>query len=308
MKKSVLLFLGLMLTTFAYCQSADEQKKIDSIENAFTYQHGTITLKGGIGILTVPKGFKYLDPEQAEKVIVDLWGNPGGENVTLGLLLPENQKILANKGYVFNIQYDEIGYVKDDDADDIDYADLLKEMQEGSIEENKERQKNGYEPITVIGWANQPFYDKENKILHWAKELKFGDQKVNTLNYNVRVLGRKGVLILNAIATMNDLPQVKQDISQVLNIVQFSDGYAYKDFDPKVDEVAAWTIGGLVAGKVLAKVGFFAIIAKFGKIIVFGIIAFFSAIWKRLRGKRNEEPTTEPEEEPVTQEFTEQNS
>ena len=45
------------------------------------------------------------------------------------------------------------------------------------------------------------------------------------------------------------------------------------DFDSKIDNVAAWTIGGLVAGKVLAKAGFFAIILKFIKpllLLLFG--------------------------------------
>jgi hypothetical protein len=39
--------------------------------------------------------------------------------------------------------------------------------------------------------------------LYWARELKFGEQPVNTLNYNIRVLGRKGVLVLNFIANMD---------------------------------------------------------------------------------------------------------
>lgn len=232
--------------------------------------------------------------------MVELWGNPKGENLTLGLLLPESQGVLSKNGYVFNIQYDEIGHVKDDDADDINYDDLLKDMQEGTVEENKERQKAGYEPVSIVGWAAKPFYDEDRKILHWAKEIKFGKDPLNTLNYNIRILGRKGVLVLNAIATENELPLVQKDINKVLDIVQFNDGYKYEDFDSSVDDVAAWTIGGLVAGKVLAKVGFFAIFAKFGKLIVLGLLGFFGAFKNKVKGwfSKDKNNENDNEEEP----------
>jgi len=297
MKKTTLTIISFLLTLFVYSQAENPQINIDSIEKSFRYEHGTITLKNGVGKINVPKGFKYLNTVQAEKVLIDLWGNPKSENLTLGLLLPENQGVLSQNGYVFNIQYDEIGYVKDDDADDIDYDDLLTEMKEETVEENKARVKEGYESIQFVGWAAKPFYDKERKILHWAKEIKFGNNQINTLNYNVRVLGRKGVLVLNAIATKADLPLVQKDINKVLDIVQFNDGYKYKDFDSSIDEVAAWTIGGLVAGKVLAKVGLFAIFAKFGKLIIFGLLGFFGVFRNKLKNlfSKNKTSETKPE-------------
>lgn len=292
----------LMVTIFSSAMCAQEeefttqQSVIDSIENSFNYQYGKISLEDNIGEINIPKGFKYLNPEQSKYILVDLWGNPESDNMTLGMILPENYKVIEGKGYVFNIEYDEIGYVKDDDADDIDYDELLEGMQEETIEGNKTRESMGYEPVHLLGWASKPYYDKDRKILHWAKEIKFGTDSINTLNYNVRVLGRKGVLILNAISTMDDIAQVKQDIPQVLNIVEFNDGFKYKDFDPSVDEVAAWTIGGLVAGKVLAKAGFFAIIAKFGKVIFLAIAGFVGVLFKRLRGKKNEDSTDDDQQ------------
>jgi uncharacterized membrane-anchored protein len=296
MKKTALTIISSLFTFFMYSQE-DIQKKMDSIEKTFRYEHGSINLKNGIGKINIPNGFKYLNPVQAERVLVDLWGNPKGENLTLGLLLPENQGVMSQNGYVFNIQYDEIGHVEDDDADDVNYDDLLTEMQKETVEENKERQKGGYEPISIVGWAAKPFYDKDRKILHWAKEIKFGKSSLNTLNYNVRILGRKGVLVLNAIATENELPLVQKDISKVLDIVQFNDGYKYEDFDSSIDEVAAWTIGGLVAGKVLAKVGFFALFAKFGKIIILSILGFFGAFKNKVKGWFSKNKNTENEEE-----------
>ena len=293
MKKVLFSIIASIIALVAFAQDPDVQFQIDSIEKTFTYEHGTITLKNGIGQIVVPDGFKYLNPAQAERVIVDLWGNPGGENITLGLILPENQGVLSERGYVFNIQYDEIGYVKDNDADKIEYDELMTEMKKEAVEANKLREEQGYEPIYMVGWAAKPFYDGNKKILHWAKEIKFGTNEVNTLNYNVRVLGRKGVLVLNAIATMADLPLVKKDVPLVLNIVQFNDGFKYQDFDPKIDEVAAWTIGGLVAGKLLAKVGFFAVLLKFWKLIAIAVFGFLGAFWKKIKGNKEEGNSSE---------------
>jgi uncharacterized membrane-anchored protein len=84
--------------------------------------------------------------------------------------------------------------VKDDDAEKIDYDDLLKEMQDGANEANAERIKEGYDPIHLIGWAQKPFYDKTSHKLHWAKELQFGTDSLHTLNYNIRALEEKACL------------------------------------------------------------------------------------------------------------------
>lgn len=261
---------------------------VDSVEGSFTYQRGEVALSNGVAKLALPTGFKFLDEAQTRQVLVDLWGNPNAEGC-LGMIFPEEDGVLKDGGYAFVIQYDEIGYVEDDDADDMDYAELLTSLQEEEAEENKQRQEQGYEPAYTIGWASEPYYDKTNKVLHWAKEIKFGDSAtVNTLNYNVRVLGRKGVLILNAVASMNDLDLVKQHVPDVLNIVQFNEGFRYADFDSKVDDVAAWTIGGLVAGKVLAKAGLFALLAKFGGKILLVLGAAGAGLWRFFSNRRKD--------------------
>jgi uncharacterized membrane-anchored protein len=148
-------------------------------------------------------------------VLTDLWGNPADSSI-LGMLVPAYRGVLADNGWAFVISYEEMGYVKDDDADDINYDDLLQEMKKEIDEANPERMELGYESIKLLGWASEPFYDKELKTLHWAKEMKFGDMESNILNYNLRVLGRRGVLNLNAVATMNELQDIKSNLNEVI--------------------------------------------------------------------------------------------
>lgn len=261
------------------------QRQVDSIEKTFTYLHGTIDLREGLATLNVPDGYKFLDAQQANRVLTDLWGNPPSE--ALGMLIPENvSPVSDNFTYAIEINYEEEGYIEDDDAKDIDYDELLEQMQEEVKLANPERINQGYESINLIGWASEPFYDQMNKKLHWAKEFKFGENEINTLNYNIRILGRKGVLNLNAIGNMAVLPMVKGDIDSFLSSVDFNDGYRYSDFNPDIDKIAAYGIGGLIAGKVLAKTGLLVGLLKFWKVIAIALVGGFAMFKKRLFGEK----------------------
>ncbi|MCB4797782.1 DUF2167 domain-containing protein [Neotamlana laminarinivorans] len=295
MRKITFLLL-LFINTSIYAQQEIDtlsfnleqyQKTMDSIDNSFNYGYGKIILGDNLAELNVPEGFKFLDGIQAQRVLTDLWGNP--PSTSLGMLLPEDMTPMHdNFTYAVEIIYSEEGYIDDDDADDIDYSDLLLEMQNDAVAENEERVRLGYPEIEIVGWASEPYYDAENKKLHWAKELKFEDTEVNTLNYNIRILGRKGYLNLNAIGDINILDTFNKDRENILKSVEFTSGNRYSDFNPDIDEVAAYGIGSLVAGKILAKAGFFAVILKFWKFIAIGAVGMFGAFKKKLFGGGND--------------------
>ncbi|OXB17595.1 DUF2167 domain-containing protein [Flavobacterium reichenbachii] len=297
MKKTLLFLLLSVISISKITAQADTLAAYyDKIEKSFNYESGKIKLTEGDGTLNVPKGFKFLNGEQTQNILSNLWGNPEDKSV-LGSLVPDGKGVTHADSWMFVISYQGDGYVKDDDADDIDYDDLLKTMKEDVASENEERKKAGYPEVQLIGWASTPFYDNNLKVLHWAKELQFGQDKEHTLNYDLRVLGRKGMYNISAVAGVQQLAEVKASIPGIVKSVEFNDGNKYLDFDADTDTVAAWTIGGLVAGKVLAKVGFFAILAKFGKVIVIGIIAAFAALKKFLFGKKDQVVTRPIEEE-----------
>ena len=268
-----------LIAILSNAQIDSAQMLIDNIEAGLKYEEGQIQLANSIGTLNVPEAFRYLDAAQSRYVLEDLWGNPQDSSV-LGMIVPQGRGILADDAWAFIISYEEMGYVEDGDANDINYDDLLEDVKTDAVAENEFRTSAGYEPIEIVGWASQPFYDADRKVLHWAKEIKFGENADNTLNYNVRVLGRKGVLVLNAVSPMSELPEVKESITPVLSGFTYADGLKYSDFNPDLDEVAAWTIGGLVAGKVLAKAGFLAILLKYLKFIIIGLGAAGTAVWR----------------------------
>lgn len=265
----------------------EQLRKIDSIESKLHYKTGNITLKDGIATVNIPANFKFLDADESNYILEEVWGNLKGQT-SLGMLVPaESRASIAD--YAFLIEYSDIGYVKDNDAGDINYEELLQQMKEESVEANKERAAEGISAMNLVGWASKPYYDKQRNVLHWAKEFQVAGSDMNTLNYDVRVLGRKGVLVLQAVSGMDQIDSVKHNIDPLLNAVTFTEGNRYADFNASTDNVAAWTIGGLVAGKVLAKAGFFAVLLKFGKFIVLAIVALGAAIWKYFKGRKEEE-------------------
>lgn len=269
--------------------------KIKNLEASLKYERGEIKIKDGLATLKIPEGYRYLNPVDAEKVLVEGWGNPPSSK-TLGMLFRSDVSPFSDNSWGVVITYQEDGYVKDDEAASINYTDLLKTMKESTVEENEERIKAGYEKVELVGWAEQPHYDKANHKLYWAQDLRFGDDPDHTLNYDVRVLGRRGVLSLNAIASTDQLQSIQVDMQSVMSFVEFNDGNRYTDFTPGVDKVAAFGIGALIAGKLAAKAGFFKLLiptllaAK--KLILVGILALGALIGKFFGWKKKTDDET----------------
>lgn len=271
---------------------AETEVTPEQFEAGLHYQTGSIPVKGGLATLNLPAGYRFLGPEDAQRVLVEAWGNPPGESV-LGMVFPPKTGPFSETGWGVIVEYSDDGYVDDEEAQGIDYAKLLGEMQEATREENSERVENGYEAVELVGWAASPRYDAASQKLYWAKELKFGDAPGRTLNYDIRVLGRRGVLSLNAVAAMEQLPQVERGMQELLGFVEFNQGHRYADFVPGTDRVAAYGIGALVAGQVAAKAGFFKLLL--GGLVAmkkFVVLAFIgaAAFLRRLFGREKARP------------------
>ena len=295
MRTLVTLLIALSVSTTALAQEHPKSREeAEALVATMKFQQGQIVLKNGLATLNVPEGFRYLNGADATKVIVNLWGNPPGEQ-PLGLLMPDTSP-LSRDAWAVIITYSEDGYVKDNDAAKIDYNSLLSQMQKSIHEANSERTKKGYPTMELIGWAEPPRYDSATHKLYWAKELKFGNAAGNTLNYNIRMLGRRGVLVLNAVASMDQLSQIEQKTPEILSAIDFNQGHRYADFNPASgDKIATYGIAALVAGGVAAKLGFFKLlwvgILAAKKFIIIGALAV-AAWFRKLFGKKT--PATPP--------------
>src|SRR5471032_479849 len=99
------------------------------------FQTGRITLPGGIATLDLPSHFRYLNPQDSHKLLVDGWGNPPGAP-TLGMILPANVDPLGAAGWGVIVSYERGGHVRDDDAGGIDYAELLAQLKDAVADNN----------------------------------------------------------------------------------------------------------------------------------------------------------------------------
>lgn len=263
-------------------------------------QSGLVALPGGIAQVNVPEKWLYLPPADAEQLLT-LWGNPPGSGSdTLGMLVQANSGPSDPDGWAVIITYDNSGHVTDEDAGDIDYAELLVQMQQESKESNEFRRQEGYPTVELVGWAEEPRYDAAEKKFYWAKELKFEGNEVNTLNYNVRVLGREGVLELNAVAGIEQLPAIRAGMPEVIAMASFVEGQRYADFNESTDKLAGYGLAALVAGGVAAKTGLWAkvvaVLVAGKKLLiplVIGIGLFVPSLYRRFARRKQDAGTTD---------------
>ena len=266
-----------------------------SLEKSLHPQTGDVRIPEAKAVMHLGDRYYFLPAADAKRVLVEGWHNPPetAEGV-LGMVLAKDTTIFNNVwGAV--ITYEDTGHVADTDAQSQDYGTVLKGMQEGAESQNAERKQAGYPAMHLVGWAQPPAYDAGTHALIWARELALEGDPVNGLNYDVRMLGRTGVLSLNMLASMKDLGDVRTAAQSFGKSVSFEPGAAYTDFDASTDKAAEYGLAGLVAGGVALgvakKVGLLAIILKFGKVILIGLAAFGAAalgFFRKFFGRKDE--------------------
>ncbi|MBC2803600.1 DUF2167 domain-containing protein [Rhizobium ruizarguesonis] len=263
------------------------------------FQQGVIKLPEAKATLNVPADFYYLSPADTKTVLVDIWGNPpAAAEGTMGMIFPAKYAPTDVEAWGSIVEYSADGYVSDVDATTTNYDELLQNIKDSIRENNVEREKQGFQKITLVGWASTPHYDTSAHAMHWARDLVFGDdtQPQHTLNYSVRVFGRQGVFQFDFVAGLAQLKEIEGVIPTVTKLVQFDKGMAYTDY-VEGDKVAAYGMAGMIAAgagaKIAAKVGLLALALAFFKkagVLVFIVFAAALRFAKGLFG-RNKTPT-----------------
>jgi len=232
MRRSVLVAAAVLLSAGVSLTAQEEHRFAgtpEEFEAKLGYQTGTVELRDRLATLHLPPSFRFIGPEGARRLLTEAWNNPPrAAHGVLGMLIPTAASPLTDEGWGIVIEYEEEGFVNDDDAATMDYAKLLRQMQDATVAANEKRDKEGFGRVTLVGWAEPPSYDKAAHKMYWAKELAFGTNADHTLNYSIRVLGRRGVLVLNAVADMTQLPAIRRETRNVLTAIDFNEGHRYR--------------------------------------------------------------------------------
>lgn len=272
---------------------------------------GDIRIAQANAVLHLGQDYYFLPAAEARIVLTEAWDNPPeiARNV-LGMVFPAG-RTFADDTWGAVITYEASGYVNDTDAASVNYDELLVTLRGDEAAINAERARQGFPATHLVGWAQQPLYDPRAHSVVWAQNVQFAGQGENSLNYDVRLLGRRGVLSLNMVTIMSKLAETREAARRLAAAAEFNAGERYADYRPG-DQVAEYGIAGLIAAGVGAtvakKMGLIAIILAFGKKAIIFIIAGIALFWRRIRrlfggGDEEEEAlyyesSGEPEPEP----------
>ncbi len=285
----------LLCAGFAHAQDADpaqnqKQDPVQSFVDSLAFRDGEIAVPEAHARLKLGEGFGYLEKADARRVLEDFWGNPADDTV-LGMLVPASDPLGTDHSWAVILTWSDDGHVSDADAAEIDYTQLLADMQQETRDAAPALKEAGYPTAELVGWAQPPRYDAVGKRLHWAKHLQFEGQDGGTLNYDIRVLGREGYLSMNAVADVADLERVNAGMAEVLSMAEFDEGQRYADFNEDTDKTAAYGLAALVGGGLAAKSGLLAklglLLAKGWKLVFLAGIGIVALVGK-LRGKNKD--------------------
>jgi len=133
------LFTGRLAFLVLAQDPSKSRAQAEALVASLKYQQGTIDLQHGLASLQVPDRFRFLNGQDANTVLVQLWRNPP-QAEPLGMLVPADISPLSLEFWGVIIFYEEDGYLKDKDAEKINYDELLKQIRKGAQASNKERE------------------------------------------------------------------------------------------------------------------------------------------------------------------------
>ncbi len=232
--------------------------------------------------LEVPEGYIFTGGD-GTRDLLSAMGNIVGDD-EVGFLMNTNSEWFV----VF--EFNESGYVKDDDKDELNAVELLKAFKEGNEYANEERARRGIPPLTLIGWEQEPRYNEATHNLEWALRLESDGEPV--VNYNTRLLGRRGVMEVNLVIDPAELRATLPTYQKLLEGYQFKSGATYAEYreGDKLAQygLAALVLGGAAAGA--AKLGLFASLLVFlkkgWKLIVVALAAVGAGV-RKMFSRRN---------------------
>jgi uncharacterized membrane-anchored protein len=190
-------------------------------------------------------------------------------------------------------EFDNVGFVKDDDKDKLDADAMLKSIKAGTEQGNERRRKMGAPDLHVVGWEQPPKYNPESHNLEWA--IRAESQGEPIVNYNTRLLGRKGVMEVSLVVAPDKMLATLPVFQTLMKDYSFKQGERYAEYKSG-DKVAKYGLAALITGGaaavayktgLLGKLG--VLFAKAGKFLILGVIAVVAVIKKFFTG-RNASP------------------
>jgi uncharacterized membrane-anchored protein len=229
--------------------------------------------------LTLPEGYQFADGPTTQKLMAKMGNHVSRQEV--GLVAPSRQ----DADWILVFEYDPVGYVKDDEKNKIDKDALLASIREGTEQGNKRRKEMGVPGLHVQGWFEEPHYDDASHNLVWALAAR-DDESNDVVNYNMRMLGRQGVMSVTLVDSPAGLAASREEAEGLMTAFSYKPGKSYAEFRPG-DKVAQYGLVALVAGGAGAAAAKLGLFAALGKALAKGGKALVAVAVVALAGLRN---------------------
>jgi uncharacterized membrane-anchored protein len=239
--------------------------------------------------LQVPQGSLYGDAAYTKK-----WLEESGN-----LLTGREQGSLITQNATVIFEWEDSGYVKDDDKDKLDADAMLKSLREGQDEANEELKKLGRPELSIDRWQVKPHYDQASNNLEWGPVVKNKQNEHETVNYNVRVLGRRGTMAVTLLVDPSQLDTTLPWFRNAMKEFSFVKGEDYASWRDG-DKVAEYGMAALITGGAVAVAAKSGLLAKLIKPILVGIAAMGAWLKNLFTGKKKQ-PTSAVEQDQQNQ-------
>jgi uncharacterized membrane-anchored protein len=278
-----LLALALLLPAPGRQEALSEPQDSTLVETGAEDPFGWIEgpgegLLGTRARIDVPVGFRFTGGE-GTRLLLEMNQNPTSGR-ELGLIAADDEPWFV----VF--EFDEAGYVQDEDRDELDAGALIEVLREGNERGNELRRQRGWETLELLGWKREPFYDERTNNLTWATHMRAASGG-ESVNWSVRVLGRKGVMNVDLVLGPEGLDAALPKFEALLDTFEYTDGERYAQFTAG-DKIAEYGLAALIVGggaAVAAKAGLFQKLLKPLLIGLAAVAAFGKKIWGWITGR-----------------------
>jgi uncharacterized membrane-anchored protein len=225
--------------------------------------------------VSLPPGFISVNGQDARTFEEIAQGHPDNDTESVLVDKDDNEVVF---------QYFPSGYITIDDWQDLDPKTLIRTISENTEASNAQRREKGVPELHVIGWVQEPSFDRTTKTVFWALNAKSSDGTGVENSVALR-LGRSGYEKLIWVTEPANFKPNGGVLDIMLRAHSFDPGQRYDDH-VEGDKLAGYGIAalvGAVAGAKLVKIGAFAAILLFAKKLWFLAFAALAVFYRKIK-------------------------
>jgi uncharacterized membrane-anchored protein len=254
-----------------------------------------VTLGANNGQLQLPKGYVFLNAEEARRVMRES-GDPDSKGL-LGLVAERE----GTTDWMALLSYDDCGYVKDDEADQMNADDLLEVIKKSTEASNEERVRMGGKRLEAVGWQKPPSYNRTTHTLSWSIIGREEGDPAEVVNHVAILLGRYGTMTCTVVGDLKDAAVIQPKLEKITASLMFTQGRDYTAFRSG-DRISEMTMTGLVTGGaaaaaygaakggLLAKLGALLLALKKGIVVILiAVAAIAKKLFDKVTGRKSEQ-------------------